>query len=49
MEELYKELQERMKELEGSKKSKITDGRIAELKLVIIRVQRILLDSLNAI
>ena len=48
MNELYKELQERMKELERRKQSKITEGRIAELQLVIIRVQQILLDSLNA-
>jgi hypothetical protein len=48
MNKLYKELQERMKELESRKQSKITEGRIAELQLVIIRVQQILLDSLNA-
>lgn len=48
MDELYKELQERMKELESRKQTKITEGRIAELQLVIIRVQQILLDSLNA-
>ena len=48
MNELYKELQERMKELESRKQSKITEGRILELQLVIVRVQQILLDSLNA-
>ena len=47
MDELYKELQGRMKELESRKPSKITEGRIAELQLVIVRVQRLLLDSLN--
>lgn len=53
MDELYKELQGRMKELESRKpsinafESKITEGRIAELQLVIVRVQRLLLDSLN--
>lgn len=48
MNELYQELQDRMKELESRKKSKITECRIAELQLVIIRVQQILLDSINA-
>lgn len=45
--ELYKELQGRMIELENRKQTKITLGRIAELQLVIFRVQQILLDSLN--
>ena len=47
MNKLYEELQERMKELESRKQSKITEGRILELQLVIVRVQQILLDSLN--
>ena len=47
MELLYKELQERMKVLEGRKQTKITLGRISELQLIIVRVQQILLNSLN--
>lgn len=47
MEELYKDLQDRLKELESRKKSKITEGRIAELLLIIIRVQNIMLKSIN--
>jgi len=49
MDELYKELQERMKDLENRKQSKITEGRILELQLVIIRVQQIILNSINII
>ena len=47
MEELYKELQERMKILEDRKQTKITRGRIAELQLITIRVQQFILNSLN--
>jgi hypothetical protein len=43
MVELYKELLERMKVLEDRKQSRITEGRIAELQLVIIKIQQILL------
>lgn len=42
MDELYKELQERMKVLENKKQSDITEGRIAELQLIIVRIQQIL-------
>lgn len=47
IEKLYEELLERMKELESRKQSTITDARITELSLVIIRVQQILLDSIR--
>ena len=43
MKELYKELLERLKVLEERKQTSITEGRIAELMLVIIRVQQLLL------
>lgn len=45
--ELYRDLQERMKVLEGRKQSRVTEGRIAELQLIIIRVQQILIESIN--
>lgn len=40
---LYKELQERQKHLESRKKTKITEGRIAENLLTIVRVQQLLI------
>lgn len=40
---LYKELQERQKHLESRKKTKITEGRIAENLLTILRVQQLLI------
>jgi hypothetical protein len=40
---LYKELQERQEHLESKKKTKITEGRIAENLLTIIRVQQLLI------
>ena len=54
MKKLYKELQERMLELESikyeqskkGKSTKVIEGRILESTLVIIRVQQLLLDSL---
>jgi len=46
MEELYKELEERLSVLENQKQTDITQGRIAELLLVIVRVQQIILDKL---
>lgn len=46
MDELYKELLERMTNLENRKQSKITEGRILELQLVIVRVQQIILNSI---
>ena len=45
---LYEEMMERMKYLESvEKKSSVTDGRIAELQLAIVRVQQILLSEIN--
>ena len=46
MEELYKELQGRMSELESSE-SEEKDVRIKELTLVIVRVQQILLEKID--
>ena len=40
---LYKELQERQEHLESRKKTKITEGRIAENLLTIARVQQLLI------
>ena len=40
---LYKELQERQKHLESEKKTKITEGRIAENLLTMLRVQQLLI------
>ena len=40
---LYKELQERREHLESIKKTKITEGRIAENLLTIVRVQQLLI------
>jgi len=40
---LYKELQERQKYLESQKKTKITEGRIAENLLTIVRIQQLLI------
>ena len=40
---LYKELQERQEHLESRKKTKITEGRIAENLLAIVRVQQLLI------
>lgn len=43
----YKEMYERMKILENKKESEITQGRINELQLIIVRVQQLLLETLN--
>ena len=40
---LYEELQEREKYLQGKRKTKTTEGRIAENLLTIIRVQQLLI------
>jgi hypothetical protein len=40
---LYKELQERQKHLESRKKTNITEARIAENLLTIVRVQQLLI------
>lgn len=40
---LYKELQERQKHLESRKKTKITEGRIAENLLTMVRLQQLLI------
>ena len=40
---LYKELQERQEHLESRKKTKITEGRIAENLLTMVRVQQLLI------
>lgn len=40
---LYKELQERQEHLKSIKKTKATEGRIAENLLTIVRVQQLLL------
>ena len=47
MEELYKELEERLKILENQVQTDITQGRIAELLLVIVRVQQRLIDNIS--
>jgi hypothetical protein len=46
MEELYKELIERLKHLESKKYNKMNLGKITELQLVIVRVQQLLLADL---
>lgn len=43
LELLYKELQERQKHLESRKKTKTTEGRIAENLLTMVRVQQLLI------
>ncbi len=43
LELLYKELQERQKYLESRKKTKTTEGRIAENILTMVRVQQLLI------
>jgi len=40
---LYKELQERQEHLKSRKKTKITEGRISENLLTIVRVQQLLI------
>ena len=40
---LYKELEERQKHLESRKKTKTTEGRIAENLLTMLRVQQLLI------
>ena len=40
---LYKELQERQEHLESRKKTKTTEGRIAENLLTMVRVQQLLI------
>lgn len=48
MESLYKELLERLKHLEEEREqTPIIQGRIAEINLVIIRIQQILLDKIS--
>lgn len=47
MKEFYNELKERLKVLENQKSTTITDGRISELLLVIVRVQQILLENIG--
>lgn len=47
LQELYDSLMERMKSLEDRDQTLITQGRISELQLVIIKVQQMLLDSLK--
>lgn len=42
---LYQELQERLSQLENKQTSKSTDGRIVELQRIIVRVQKLLLNS----
>ncbi len=44
---LYKELQERQEHLESRKKSKTTEGRIAENLLTILRVQQLLIPLVS--
>jgi hypothetical protein len=46
MEVLYKEMLERLEELETRKKNKMNLGRISELQLAIVRVQQILLSNI---
>ena len=43
LEKLYKELQERQEYLKSRKKTKITEGRIDENLLTIVRVQQLLI------
>lgn len=47
MEELYEELLVREKMLEERRDTLINDGRLAEVRLIIVRVQQILLENLN--
>lgn len=43
----YNELLEREKELNSRPKTEITEGRISELQLMIVRVQQLLLERIN--
>jgi hypothetical protein len=43
MKELYSELLERLKHLESKEKTNINDGRIAELQLIIVRIQQMMI------
>ena len=43
---LYKELQERREYLESTEKTKITEGRISENLITIVRVQQLLMPLL---
>ncbi len=47
MRELLKEMEERLEHLESLPRSTITDARIAEIYLCIVRVQQIILDGLK--
>lgn len=47
MKDFYKEIQERMKVLEAEKSTPEIEGRKAEMQLVIIRVQQILLKDVG--
>jgi hypothetical protein len=44
---LYKELQERQEHLESLKKTKITEGRISENLLTMVRVQQLLIPLVS--
>lgn len=48
MEILLKELQERLEYLKSLPTTKENEGRIAENKLTIVRVQQLLLSNLNS-
>lgn len=45
--EFYKDLLTRLKELESRKQTPSTEGRIVELQLIIVRVQQILLKNIK--
>lgn len=47
MEQLYRELEERLKELEQEKITSYLIGRKRELTLVIVRVQQLLLEKIS--
>ncbi len=45
MEELYKELQDRLKELESRNPTQITESRIAELLFIISKILQIMIKT----
>ena len=47
MNELYKEMMERLKFLESKPKSQIIEGRILELSNCIVRIQQILIKDIK--
>lgn len=47
MEKLYEDIKERMLELENGSQDELTQGRIQELSLIMIKIQQYLLEEFN--